>query len=107
MAMTVREVPCFVDPKESERHVNTSMLRAPWLTVSSRYAGWQMSSGVGVVLAVALAAAAAAAPVPPLAGVVAPLVGAPLMEELPAEADADAEAVAVAVAGCAPSNCKS
>ena len=83
-----------------------SMQHAPWLTVSSRYAGWQMSSGVGVVLAVALAAAAAAAPVPPLMGV-APLMGAPLMEELPPEADADADAVAVAVAGCAPSNRKS
>lgn len=72
------------------------------MTVSSRYAGWQMSSGVGVVLAVALAAAAAAAPLPPLTGVV-PLMGVPLMEEFPAEADADADAVAVAVAGCAPS----
>lgn len=64
-----------------------------------------MSSGVGVVLAVALAAAAAAAP-PPLVGV-APLMGTPLMEELPAaEAVADAAAVAVAVAGCAPSRRK-
>lgn len=76
------------------------------MTVSSRYAGWQMRSGVGVVLAVALAAAAAAAPVPPLTGVVAPLMGMPLMEELPPEADADATAVAVAVAGCAPSRRK-
>ena len=73
----------------------------PGLSVSSRYAGWHTSSGVGVVLAVALASAAAAAPAPPLTGV-APLIGVPLMEEFQAEADADAEADAVA--GCAPSH---